>query len=271
MKKIIMVINGFQLFHNDLDYAIHIAKKEKATLCGLFVHSLIPKELEGYALVSDINLAGTNFDQELEGEELLQRENAQIKLFEDVCIKRGVRFISQPINENFLDVLIEQSAFADLMIINAEVNTTYYTLNSLLTNTYCPVLLLSKEVGFFDKVIFAYDGHTSSIYAMRQFAYLFTAWHHLPVYLVSVLNEHSGEIEYNEQVKEWLSLQFPKVHLNLLKGNVKEELPLFISLNQNALVVMGSFGRNSLSRFFKESLANVVLAKTNTALFVTHR
>jgi nucleotide-binding universal stress UspA family protein len=270
MKKILMIINGFQIFHNDLNYAIHIAKKEKAVLHGLFVHNLKLHEGEEYAFPSDINLTDTNFSNESEREELLKLQNAQVKLFEDVCTSGGIRFKSQPIHDNFLDALIDQSAFADLMIINAEVNTTLYSLNSLLTNLYCPVLLLSKEVEIFDKVIITYDGHSSSIHAMRQFAYLFTSWHHLPVTLVSVLPQNIRDIEYKEQVQEWLSLQFPDAHINVLKGEVKEELPLFISLNQNAIVVMGAFGRSSLSRFFKESVANVVLAKTKTALFITH-
>ncbi|MCU7549286.1 universal stress protein [Chitinophagaceae bacterium LB-8] len=270
MKKILIIINGFQLFHNDLNYAIHLAKTEKAVLHGLFVHNLKLQEVEGYAFPSDINLTDTNFSIESEREELVKLQSAQVKLFEDICSSGGVSFKSQLIHENFLDALIYNSAFADLVIINAEVDTTYYSLNSLLTNLYCPVLLLSKEVGIFDKIIIAYDGHSSSIHAMRQFAYLFTSWHHLPVYLVSVLPQNIREIEYKEQVQEWLSLQFPDAHINVLKGDVKEELPLFISLNQDAIVVMGAFGRSSLSRFFKESLANVVLAKAKTALFITH-
>jgi hypothetical protein len=270
MKKVLIIINGLQLFHNDLNYAIHIVKKEKAVLHGLFVHSLEPQEPEGYSFPNDMNLTNTDYTIESDRQEMLRLENAQIKLFKDVCASGGVNCKSHSIHTNFLDVLIDHSAFADLMIINAEVNTTYYSLNSLLTNVYCPVLLLSKEVEIFDKVIITYDGHSSSIHAMRQYAYLFTSWHHLPVYLVSVLPQNILEIEYKDQVEDWLNLQFPDVHINILKGEVKEELPLFISLNQNALVVMGSFGRNSLSRFFKESLANVVLAKTKTALLITH-
>jgi hypothetical protein len=270
MKKIIFIINGFQLFHNDVEYAIQIAKREKAVLYGLFVHSLKPQEEEDYSFPNDLNLTDTDFTKESDKEEMLQLESAQVKVFEDTCNSGGISYKIQRIHENFLDALIDNSAFADLMIINAEINSTHYSLNSLLANSYCPVLVLSKEVGLFDKVIITYDGHSSSIHAMRQFAYLFTSWHHLPVYLVSVLPANIKEIEYKEQVEEWLRLQFPDVNINILKGDAKDELPLFISLHLNALVVMGSFGRSSLSRFFKESLASTVLEKTNTALFITH-
>ncbi len=271
MKKILFIINGFQLFHNDLNYAIHIAKKENAILHGLFIHSLKPQELEGYLFPNDLSLINTDYTTASDKEEMLQLESAQIKVFEDVCISGGVSYKVQKIHEDFLDTMIDYSAFADLMIINAEVNTIYYSLNSLLANLLCPVLILSQEVQVFEKVIITYDGHSSSIHAMRQFAYLFTSWHHIPVYLVSVLPPNILEIEYKEMVEEWLRLQFPNVEIYALKGDVKEELPLFISLHQNALVVMGSFGRSSLSRFFKESLANVVLEKSNTALFITHK
>lgn len=270
MRKILFIINGFQLFHNDLNYAIHIAEKEKAVLYGLFVQSLRPQEEENYSFPNDLNLTDTEFTKESDKEEMLQLESAQIKVFEDTCGSGGVNYKIQKIHENFLDVLIDNSAFADLMIINSAINSAHYSLNSLLANSYCPVLVLSKEVGLFEKVIITYDGHSSSIHAMRQFAYLFTSWQHLPVYLVSVLPVNIREIEYKDQVEEWLRLQFPDVNIHILKGEAKEELPLFISLHKNALVVMGSFGRSSLSRFFKDSLANIVLEKTNTALFITH-
>ena len=122
MKKILFIINGFQLFHNDLKYAIHIAEKEKAVLHALFVHNLNPQEVEGYAFPSDINLTAKNFNIESERAELVKLQSAQVKLFEDICSSGRVSFKSQLIHEDFLDAIIDNSAFADLMIINADVD-----------------------------------------------------------------------------------------------------------------------------------------------------
>jgi nucleotide-binding universal stress UspA family protein len=33
---------------------------------------------------------------------------------------------------------------------------------------------------------------------------------------------------------------------------------------------MGAFGRSTLSRFFKDSLANIIVEQTNAPLFITH-
>lgn len=270
MKKILIIINSFHFSKPILDYAIYIAKKEKAILYGLFLQNQHEAGSEGYPFPSDIGMTETGISNETGSVEMKKVEDAVVKVFEDACIVGGINFNICIIGENYLDSLIDQSAFADLMICDAELTSTHFSLSSLLANAYCPVLLIPDDAKVFEKIIITYDGYSSSIHAMRQFAYLFTFCHHLPVHLVSVLPHNIREIEYKELVKEWINLQYSNVGIEVLKGDVKFELPRFINQHKNALVVMGSFGRSLLSRFFKESLANVVLAKTKTSLFITH-
>ena len=56
----------------------------------------------------------------------------------------------------------------------------------------------------------------------------------------------------------------------IVKGEPKEELASFISAYSHLPVMRASYGRSSLSRFFKESLVNFILEKTNAPIFIAH-
>src|SRR5690349_19230871 len=103
MKKIILLINGFQLLHHDLEYAIYIAKKENAILHGLFVYSLIPQEGQNYLFPNDLSLTNSDYTTASDREEIQQLENSEIKVFEDICTNSGVGYAVLKVQENFLD------------------------------------------------------------------------------------------------------------------------------------------------------------------------
>ena len=92
----------------------------------------------------------------------------------------------------------------------------------------------------------------------------------LPVHFVSVVPHNVLGIEYEDLIKEWLPLHYPNAAIEVLKDETRDQLTKFINQLSNPLVIMGAFGRNSLSRFFKESLANIIVKQTNVPLFVTH-
>ncbi|MBD0280183.1 MAG: universal stress protein [Flavisolibacter sp.] len=270
MKKILVIINDYHLPQPVLDCALHIAKREKASLFGLFIKNLKLSDSESYLFPSDINLTDTDFTTETDEQESLHLEDAQLKVFKDACAAEGVPSYTHRIHTNYLDVLLDHSAFADLIICDAEKDPTLYSLKSLLSDAHCPILLVQKEYQAFETIVFTYDGKPSSMEAIRQFTYLFSDKSQLPVHLISAQPTEIDLIEYSDLLKEWLPLHYPNSSIKILKGNAKEEIPQFINHQKNALVVMGAYGRSSLSRFFKESLANVVLEKSAASLFVAH-
>lgn len=270
MKKILVVINDHKLPRPVLDCAVQIAKEQNAHLFGLFVHSPFYGTEKTYPFPSDINLTDNDFTRETDKAESQRLEQAQVHVLANACAAAGVAFQAHGLQADFLDTLIDHSAFADLMICDAANPPVLYSLNSLLADAHCPVLLVPAEYAGYDELIFTYDGSSSSMQAIRQFTYLFAAGRNLPVYLASVLPENIRGIEYSDLLKEWLPLYYPNFTIEILKGNSREEMPQFISRHKKALVVMGAYGRSSLSRLFKESLASVVLQKTSAPLFITH-
>jgi len=72
------------------------------------------------------------------------------------------------------------------------------------------------------------------------------------------------------KIKEWLAVHYKEICFEVLQGNAKEELFSYLLPKKNAIVVMGSYGRSSLSLLFKKSTADLILKTTNLPLFITH-
>jgi len=226
MKKILVINNDYHVSQNALKFAVEIAEKE--TLFGLFVASLKNEDAESYGFPSDINLTETDFTRATDEQENLDYEKTGIQLFSDTCIESKISFNTHTIHADFLDTLTDHSAFADLIICDADNSQKQYSINTLVAHTHCPVLLVNEDYKQIDNIIFTYDDKSSSIHAIKYFTYLFEFYNHLPVYFVSVVPHNVTGIEYADLIKEWLPLHYPKAEVVILKGDTKDELSKFI-------------------------------------------
>jgi hypothetical protein len=270
MKKILLLINDYNLPQSALNFAIKIALHENTSIFGIFVQSLQYSDEESYFFPGDINLTDRDLTTATDKDEHLQFLKTSISLFSDTCTAANVTCKTHTINSNHLDTLIDHSAFADLIICDADTPPLQYSMNTLLANAHCPVLMVNKDYLQTDCLVFTYDDKSSSIHAVKWFTYLFGMYKQLPVHFVSVVPHNVLGIEYEDLIKEWLPLHYQNATIEVLKGETRDELTKFINQRSNPLVIMGAFGRSSLSRFFKDSLASIIVEQTNVPLFVTH-
>jgi len=270
MKKILVVNNNSFVHNHTVDFAIRIAIDEKATLFGLFLKSW--ENSDEKDIRSDLGkFSGENNSEETTLDKNGDYEKTNIRSFVDKCSSSGVPYKIHIIQDNFLDSLIDHSAFADLIVCDGERAPSRYSITTLIAGAHCPVLLVNRDYRQPEHIVFAYDDNlSSSIHAIKIFTYLFRSLHHLPVHFISVVPQNVIGIQYEELIREWLPLYFPSAEILIVKGEPKEQLTNFINAYSNPLVIMGSFGRSSLSRFFKESLANSIIEKTNAPIFIAH-
>lgn len=270
MKKILVIYNDLHVPHTALNLAIQLASNEGATIYGLFVQNLENEGNKSYLFPNDLALTAAYDLPGKERHHKLQYEQTNMKLFADTCATANVPFKTHTLHNNFLDALLDQSTFADLVVCDADTSPAEYSMKTFLANANCPVLLVNKDYKQTDNLVFTYDDKTSSIHSVKMFTYLFPFFRQLPVHFVSVVAPDVLGIEYADLIKEWLPLHYKDAQINLLKGDPREELPRYINNLSNPLVVMGAFGRSSFSRFFKESLANIILERTNAPIFIAH-
>jgi nucleotide-binding universal stress UspA family protein len=143
-------------------------------------------------------------------------------------------------------------------------------MKSFLAAAHCPVILVPQDALLFDNVIFSYDDHISSMQAIRRFSALFPWVSDQKVQLVSIKPPGKEQMDYDTLIRQYLELHYAHNDVYVLHGNVQNELAGYITKNKNSLVVMGAFGRNALSRLFKESLAFRLMESVHASLFISH-
>ena len=126
-----------------------------------------------------------------------------------------------------LPELKAETRFADVLIIGSEV---FYEnlggklneyLQDILHRSECPVVVVPEKYDFPKTNILCYDGSESSVYAIKQFAYLFPELTKHPTLLVYV--HEDGKNEFPQQV------------------NIEEKLKTASDSSYQTGVIIGSF------------------------------
>ena len=267
-KILLLVTHGFP--HHLLDFAKELCKEEPGKITAIFTDSLKRIDTDSYLFPSDINATETDFTTQSDEEEEAHLIADKMKLFTDYCETNKMEHAARSITANYLENINDETAFADYVLCDAHLDLELFSMPNFISSSHCPVLLIPTEATSFDHVIFTFDGHMSSIHAMKQFAYLFSKYKNLQISLITVLPPNTVLMDYDNLVREWIITHFPKAGIEILQGEVKSQLAAYINQHPNSMVVMGAFGRNALSKLFKESLVPAILKSTKAPLFISH-
>ena len=72
-------------------------------------------------------------------------------------------------------------------------------------------------------------------------------------------------------MREFIKRHFPKAVYIVVKGIAKEQIAGHLrNHKENELVVLGAYRRSELSRWFKISMADVLMNELDTPLFIAH-
>lgn len=269
MKKVLIILNKYDDPDNLVNCAAFLASKERLKVNAIFLSDTNLSD-DRYPFPSDLNLTDVDYTKEDDRKTLEHLEETEMDLFRKLCESKNIDCYIHPVSHSKLTTIVDESCFADIIICNSKLNSSIVSVASLLPAVQCPVLLVPDRFTSFDNIICTYDGRISSIYAMKQFAYLFPWTESLVAWLLSVLPENIRQMEYEALVDEWLRLHFPKMEIAKLKGSAKRHISGFINEHKSSLVVMGAYGRSALSRFFKKSMSDYIMKKTDAPIFITH-
>lgn len=277
MKKILVVFNGAKFAYHVLEQAIAIARQDNSLLVGIFLRPPTSSETI-YPFINDLALTGSSYylqDASVEDAAIIK---TNITIFRDTCSGTDVNHSihldkGTPVNE-----LLKESVFADLIVIDAMADL--YTnipglltpsLRELLADSHCPVLVVHEKAQPVEKAILTYDGSPSSMHAIKMYSYLFPHLRKAPTRLVTVTESKEPALPNAANATNWLKVHFTGLVIDVLNGDTKSALKNYLEDKQaNALIVMGAYGRNAVSRLLRQSLANYILSHTTMPLFITH-
>lgn len=274
MKKILLAFDGNHFSEAALDFARRLNDKEPVLLVGAFLPqvdyanlwSMAGSEAHGAKVIPLLEDSSTKEVQH------------NIHRFETYCKHNKMEF---RVHSSYFDFAIpelkKESRFTDLLIVSSQ--EFYKQAGSDLSNLYlkeilhdleCPLLVIPEKHVFPEANILMYDGSASSVFAIRQFAYLFPEWAQQPTTIVYATTD--GETwPHEKQVKELIKVHFSNVNWQQLVLAEKNMMSAWLMENKKAIVVSGSFGRSGLSMMFRKSFITDAINDHQLPVFITHK
>lgn len=274
MRKVLLAFDGIHFSEGAFEFAKKMNEKEAILLTGVFLPQAVYANLWTYADgVGAPIFVNVIDDQE---EEVI---NNNIQKFETLCVKNGIEFRQRKdLNDFALPELKKESRFSDLVIIGSEL--FYKNMGTGEPNTYikqalhdleCPAVVVPEKFAFPTTNILTYDGSASSVYAIRQFAYLFPEFCDQETMLLYISKDESTPIPFESYIEELAVRHFKNLTVTKLEFDSNKYLGAWASEKKSAIIVAGSFSRSSLSRFFKKSFAADLIKDQKMPVFIVHQ
>lgn len=277
MKKIIAAIDGLKYSDNTAKYAVHLAKQMNAHLVGVFLDDVTYHSYKIFELVGKEGIAEDKMEM-LDEKDKETRAQA-VDRFEKLCSQAGLNYSVHHDRNIAIQELLHESIYADFLIIDSKETLTHYEekiptrfVRDLLSEVQCPVLVVPQEYHPVDKIVFLYDGEPSSVYAIKTFACTFPALHHLPSEVLSVKSSNQTlHVPDNRLMKEFMKRHYPNAVYTVLKGWPETEIVNHLKdQGRNIMVVLGAYRRGMVSRWFRASMADVLMEEIKSPLFIAH-
>jgi nucleotide-binding universal stress UspA family protein len=273
MEKILLAMDGQHQNSQAIDFACYISRLNRARLIGIFLEGA--NDGTGSRKFSHEPIFRDEYTHDGKA---LDPVSSAVRQFREACVCRDVSARVHRDRGIPMQELIHESRFADLIVIDPECGfedserkgATGF-IEHFLHDAECPVILAPFSFNTLDTVYFTYDGSESSVHAMKQFTYLFPEMATKHVVVISVV-EGKDESDINHyRIKEWISTHYQDAAFITLTGKPSDELFGFLLEKKDAIVVIGAYGRSSISRAFFPSHARLMMKAINLPLFIAHK
>jgi hypothetical protein len=278
MKKIIVAFDGLKYSTAAQDYALSVARKGDAFLVGVFLNDLYYHSYRIYDLVTEEGGGLDTKRKHLDKRDEKTRARS-VECFENACKSAGIKYIVHKDKKAAIRELIKETIYADLLVIDSKESFSHHKeekpthfIRQLLPHIQCPVLTVSQPWQAIEQTVLLYDGSPGSMHAIKMLCYTFPFLTGLPaeVYFVSNSNKEAKMPEL-ALMKEFMKRHFSRVTYVAEKGN--PEIATLYHLGQkraSTLIVLGAYQRSAVSRWFRESMADVLMSRLKHPLFIAH-
>ena len=122
------------------------------------------------------------------------------------------------------------------------------------------------------KVILLYDGEPSSVHAIKMYSYMLAPLQDLETEVLSVNDPGVGlHLDDNRLMKEFMKRHFPAAAYKVMEGMPEDKILTYLQYQPaGTLVVLGAYRRSAVSRWFRASMADVLMKMLTLPLFIAH-
>lgn len=274
MRKILIPFDGTQYSQGAINFAKSLNEAERISVTGLFLPLVSMASLWSYA----DPMTGATYSPLLE-EGSAELVDSNIKRFEEFCSKHKIRHqVNKAMYDFAMPELRKETRFADLVILGSE--TFYHNVDGEIPGEYlkealhfaeCPVIVVPETYVFPEKNILAYDGSESSVFAIKQFMYLFPELAENPTLLVTTSNAPSDLANQDPDIHGLVSAHFGNISFLNLQIDPKKYFATWMSESKNSILVCGAFSRSLISQILRQSFVEDVLRDHKIPVFISHR
>ena len=279
MEKILVAIDSRNLDRNAVLFACHLARLTGSKLTAIFLENLREEErivLQSFETnPSQSSVTIIESTPEDEEEDLAEIRENNILLFKTLARESGIP------SSVFLDrgvpaeELITESLFADVIVVDATAFSGVYEgtptrfVKDILHDSGCPVIIAPDSFDHIDNIVFCYDGGRSSLYAMKQFSYLFPQLGKQRAKVIDI-KEEGATPEEEARITEWLKTHFNNVEWLARGAETSAALFNYLLKKADDFVVMGAYGKGLLATFFTEDPDFGITRTTSLPIFIAH-
>lgn len=274
MKKLIIALDGQHFPQGAFDFVKNINLSSKVLLAGVFLSPIDYSKVLAFTGMEGVTLMPEwmvrNDDDVL--------VNKNINLFKEACTAEGIEYrIHKDTDLMAISSLIEETRFADALLISSDLfyenistRQPNFYLEEVLKKAECPVMLVPEKYEEPGQVILTYDGSESSVFAIKQFAYVYPELAKKETVLLSITSHEDDLPEYS-LISELVSRHFPNLKLQSLHLKHKKDFTEWLSMKPNSFIVMGAFSRSLFSHLFRKSFASDVIHEIKMPIFISHK
>jgi hypothetical protein len=274
MKKIIMALDGKHFPKGAFEFAKNINAQTEILLAGVFLNPVDYSKLLAYTGMEGVTLMPEWLSRT--DDDVVVSKN--IGLFTEACVAEGIEFrIHKDTDLMALNTLIEETRFADALLVSSELfyenvsnSQPNFYLEEVLKKAECPVMLVPENYKEPGQVVLTYDGNESSVFAIKQFAYVFAELAKKETILLSVLSQDDDLPEYS-LISELVSRHYPDLKIQNLHLKHRKDFTEWLKNRPGSFIVMGAFSRSVFSNLFKKSFAADVIREIKMPLFISHK
>lgn len=276
MKKIIAAFDGLKFSAATLDYAIEIAVQGKSIVTGVFLEDFLYHSFNLFDMVGSQGVSQAKLNRLIKKDQ--ETRQKAVALFEKACSKRSVTYLVHQDKSFAITDLLKESIYADLTILAATETLNHFEqakptpfVRELLAGAQSPVLVVPTTHRPIEKVVMLYDGHPSSVFALKMFTYLFPWTVKYPIEIVYASEKKLALLPESNLVGEYARCHFDDPVITGLTGEPEEALVRHLKqVSPGTVVIMGAYSRGAVSRMFNSSMANRLLEALDLPLFIAH-
>lgn len=273
MKKILVVSDSRFISSDLIRFSSLLARESQSPLLGILLNNA------NIELGAAANYRPSYYDENKTeyGPVMMDTQHAR-SYFLTECQKEKVEANVLVLNGSPTEELLFESRFADLIILEPELSflgdadeLPSSFVKHILIKSECPVVLAPRSCSAINQLLFCFDGSSSSLYAIKQFTYLFPEYRKYPTNLLEIKESvlETDKKNYKRTIA-WMQHHYENYTYQFMEGEVKKDLFAYLLLKENIMVVMGAFGRNMVSNFFNRSTSEYLIRSVDLPLFITH-